>query len=510
MGKVPRKSRIVRFLNPKSTKTRPTISWATNMAKYIDDIENKTTYELSDVSDDEEEEKLEDPGGPRADPPKIKTETIRLPDLVVTGKEVIKETHIFDEKTELYEDIMENHPDNWDEDRLDYEPESKEEEDSKEQAPNSSKPKTKRLETPRTVDFKGENARKIKSSTPKLKIKDCMTELNEVYADESGSAEDTTYEKELKEETTKQVEQTLEVSQPEGITRPVVKREVIFVSEIHTVEDDDSDVEEVHDDDEKRFRRSATDRYIIRRPRESFDLRKRLEKAKHRARGCRIGETSTANRTVDKESSKNSIFCTPATRIESPKAQEIRPAILRTTGKYHSRPDHMKGARKAKRMANDECNEYEEVTSGEEETLNTKKESLPSTQKRPNVKSRLTYKNKFKIPKVEYETEERVQETQEMYHKQTQGFESLTTDEVLLIEGSSDHLERLGQVQNGVKNAYIEIVVKLIRRTGIMCKADMDPLQRHIFKNLAGDFRRQVLPRPPDYNPGRDMENREA
>ena len=503
MGKVPRKPRVVKF----QTRTRPTISWSTNMANYIDDLENKITYELSD---DDKEERLKEPGGPRVDPPKIKTETIRMPDLVVTGKEVIKETNIFDEKTELYEDIMENHPDNWDEERLDYEPESKEEEDSKDQVPNSSKPKIKRLETPRTVDFKGGNARKIKSSTPKLELKDCMTELNEVFADESGSADDTTYEREFKEETTKQVEQTLEVSQPEGITRPIVKREVIFVSEVHTVEDNDSDVEEVHDDGEKRFRRSATDGYIIRRPRESFDLRKRLEKAKHRTRGCRIGETSAANRTLDKESSKNSIFCTPATRIESPNVQKTRPAILRTADKHQSKPDHMKGARKAKKRMNEECNEYEEVTSGEEETLNTNKKSWSSTQRRPSAKSRLNCTNKFKIPRVEYETEERVQETQEMHPKQTQGFESLTTKEVLVIAGSSDHLERLGRIQNGVKDAYREIVVKLIRRTGIMCKVDMDPLQRHIFKGLAGDFRRQVLPRPPDYNPGKDTEGREA
>merc|ERR1712015_56007 len=186
MGKVPRRSRKVQF----KTKTHPSISWSTNLAKYIDDIESKITYELSDVSDDDNEEKLKDPGGPRADPPKIKAEGIRMPDIVVTGKEKIRETDIFDEKTELFEEIMENHPDNWDEDHLDYEPESQGEDDPKKQVPNSSKQKTKRLLTPRTVDFKGVNARKIKSSTPKVEQKDCMTELNEVFADESGSMDE--------------------------------------------------------------------------------------------------------------------------------------------------------------------------------------------------------------------------------------------------------------------------------------------------------------------------------
>jgi len=281
------------------------------------------------------------------------------------------------------------------------------------------------------------------------------------------------------------------------------------VSEIHTVDDEDSEVE-VYDDGEKRFERTSTDGYIIKRPRESFDLRKRIENARHRTRGCKIGEVTKMSRTTDGESSKNSIFCTPATQIGSPKTQEKKPAILRTAGKHQSNPGRKEGARKAVKRKNDRSHEYEDVTSGEEEALDTKKKSWLSTQRRPNAKSRLKYTNKFKIPKVEYEAEERAQETQEKNLKHAKGFESLTTDEVLLIAGSSDHLERLGQIQDGVKDAYREIVVKLIRRTGMMCKINMDPLQKKIFKGLAGDFRRQVLPRPPDYNPGRDTENREA
>ena len=215
------------------------------------------------------------------------------------------------------------------------------------------------------------------------------------------------------------------------------------------------------------------------------------------------------NRTIDKESSKNSIFCTPATQIGSPGIQPKSP-ILRTADKHQSNSDRMGGVRKAAKRVNDKRHEYEEVTSGEEETIDTKTKSWLSTQRRPNAKSRLNYTNKFKIPKVEYETEDRVQETQEMSPKQTKRFESLTTDELLLIAGSSDHLERLGQIQDGVKDAYREVVVKLIRRTGTMCKMDMDPLQRKIFKKLAGDFSRQVLPRPPGYTPGKDTEHREA
>ena len=150
--------------------------------------------------------------------------------------------------------------------------------------------------------------------------------------------------------------------------------------------------------------------------------------------------------------------------------------------------------------------------------LNIEKNSWRSTQKRTGIKSRLNDTNKFKIPKwngkvMEFtivNDEERAQETQEEDFERSNGFGALTTEELLLIAGSSDHVNKLGQIQKGVKDAYREIVVKLIRRTGILCKKNMDPLQKKIFKGLAGDFRRQVLPRPLYYNPGRAMERREV
>ena len=180
-------------------------------------------------------------------------------------------------------------------------------------------------------------------------------------------------------------------------------------------------------------------------------------------------------------------------------------------GRHQSSSDHREGTRRAVKRESDRSPEYDDVTSGEEGAPDTEKKSWISTQKRPDAKSRLKYTKKFKIPKVEFTSvEERVQETQEKNLKRSKGFESLTTEELLLIAGSSDHLERLGQIQDGVKDAYREIVVKLIRRTGIMCKMNMDPLQKKVFKGLAGDFRRQVLPRPPDYNPGRDTERHEV
>ena len=522
-----RKPRVVKF----QTRTYPHISWSTNeeipreirhhikgnlsityTPEYLDDLENKVTYGLSD---DDKEVRLMDPGGHRVEPSEIKTEIIRMPDLVVTGREEAKDMNILDEKTELFEDIMENHPDNWDNpERLDYEQEYDEEENLKATAPNTSKPKMEchiRLETPRTVDFKRGSSRKIKSSTPRVEEKECMNELNEVFANDSGSAnEDTTFEKEFKNEVTNQIEQTLEVTQPEGITRPTARREVILVSEMLGVEDDEENGVEVYDDGGRRFERTSESGYLIRRPKGGFEIkRKRMESARHQTNRCRIGGTIKMNRTLDRDDSKNSVFCTPATQIKSLESKKDKPTISRMAGRHRSNSDHTDGMRRAVKRESDRSPEYEDVTSGEEGTHETEKRSWISTQKRTSIKSRLNYTNGFKIPKVEFTTAE-AQETQEEDFEHSKGFAALTTEELLLIAGSSDHVQRLGRIQNGVQDEYREVVIKLIRRVGILSKKNMDPLQRKIFKKLAGDFSRQVLPRPPGYTPGKDTEHREA
>ena len=154
--------------------------------------------------------------------------------------------------------------------------------------------------------------------------------------------------------------------------------------------------------------------------------------------------------------------------------------------------------------------DYENITSGEEKATDVENKSWRSTQKRTGIKSRLNYTNKLKIPKVEFTVVDDEDRAQEEDFERTNGFEALTTDELLLIAGSSDHVNRLGHMQEGVEDAYREVVEKLMRRTGILCKKNMDPLQKKIFKGLVGDFRRQVLPRPLYYNPGRAMERREV
>ena len=122
----------------------------------------------------------------------------------------------------------------------------------------------------------------------------------------------------------------------------------------------------------------------------------------------------------------------------------------------------------------------------------------------------MNYANKLVIPKIEYTVVDDDDQTQEVEENGTNDFEALTTDELLLIAGSSDHVNRLRQIQEGVEDAYREVVEKLMRRTGILCKKNMDPLQKKLLKRLVGDFRRQVLPRPLYYNPGRTMGRREV
>ena len=118
----------------------------------------------------------------------------------------------------------------------------------------------------------------------------------------------------------------------------------------------------------------------------------------------------------------------------------------------------------------------------------------------------MDYANRIVNPKVEYEEEQE----QEEEDNGADTFEALTTEELMLIAGSSDHATRLGQVQNGVKDAYRQVVEKLIRRTGILCKDDMDKLQRKLLKRLVTDFRRQVVPRPQNYNAGGNLERYEV
>ena len=149
-------------------------------------------------------------------------------------------------------------------------------------------------------------------------------------------------------------------------------------------------------------------------------------------------------------------------------------------------------------------NYEEEQERGEEESGANR--SWRSAPKRAQAKSRMDYANRIVNPRVEYEDEQE----QEEEDNGVDAFEALSYEEMMLIAASSDHVTRLGQDQNGVKDAYRQIVEKLIRRTGMICKDDMDKFQRKLLKRLVTDFRRQVVPRPQNYNAGGNLEEYEV
>ena len=116
---------------------------------------------------------------------------------------------------------------------------------------------------------------------------------------------------------------------------------------------------------------------------------------------------------------------------------------------------------------------------------------------RASAHSRLAYAKKIVEP--EAEDEEVDQEEEE---NGTETFEALTVEEVILISGSSESIRKIEQTYGDRKTQYREIVEKLIRRTGVLCKDNMDKNQRKFLKRkVITDFRRQVVPRPHDYMP---------
>ena len=82
-------------------------------------------------------------------------------------------------------------------------------------------------------------------------------------------------------------------------------------------------------------------------------------------------------------------------------------------------------------------------------------------------------------------------------------FEGLTVEEGILIASSSENIGRMG-IYGDKKKEYRKIVEKLMRNTGILCRDDMNIIQkRHLKKKVITDFRRQVVPRPQRrYNVG--------
>ena len=142
----------------------------------------------------------------------------------------------------------------------------------------------------------------------------------------------------------------------------------------------------------------------------------------------------------------------------------------------------------------------------EGDTEHVEHKSWRSAHGKANVHSRLNYAKRIVIPRVEFEEEQ----DQDEEESGIDTFEALTTGQLMLISGSSENVARLGLVRADVKDDYRKVVEKLIKNVGKLCKDDMDKVQRKMLKKLVGDFRRQVVPRPHDYNAGGTLERREV
>ena len=93
------------------------------------------------------------------------------------------------------------------------------------------------------------------------------------------------------------------------------------------------------------------------------------------------------------------------------------------------------------------------------------------------TQSRMSYARNIVEPEEdeEEEAEERPLEGEET-------FEALTVDEGLLITGSSESFKRLEQRYGNQKDNYRELVERLMKRTGILCRERMDRDQRKFLK----------------------------
>ena len=264
---------------------------------------------------------------------------------------------------------------------------------------------------------------------------------------------------------TNKIEQTdtIDITQPEGITKPVQKqRRVVYETQVFSESE-----EEIYGDGGDRFEEKEVEEFEIRRPKKNPEHRqKRVETSRHH-RGCKLGRErhGKQNRKIDKEDSQNSIFCTP---MSQPTTSMARcPLITRKVS--------------IPRDSKDE---------GLNEKLETKR-----YHRHEQTQSRMSYARRI----VEAEEEEDEEET---LPRERDSFEKLTLDEELLITGSSESFKRLEQKYGNQKDKYRKLVEKLMWRCGILCKDRMDrDQQKYLKRKTIPDFRRQVRRRPDDYVP---------
>ena len=113
------------------------------------------------------------------------------------------------------------------------------------------------------------------------------------------------------------------------------------------------------------------------------------------------------------------------------------------------------------------------------------------------TQSRMSYARGIVEPEEEEEEDE-----EENLPRERNSFEELTLNEELLITGSSESFKRLEQKYGNQKDKYRKLVEKLMWRCGILCKDRMDrDQQKYLKRKTIPDFRRQVRRRSNDYVP---------
>ena len=216
----------------------------------------------------------------------------------------------------------------------------------------------------------------------------------------------------------------------------------------------------------------------------------------HRTRGCRLGGDEGEEQIIDNEDSKNSHFCTPSSQ---PTCSPDRHPRL--TKRIHRHIDSNNCISLRRTL---ETRKYRQQRSPDEEKVeHDEHRNRRQNTGRASAHTRLNYAKRIVEPEEEYEGEE----DQDEEENGNETFEALTVEEAIIISGSSESLTSVDQTYGDQKTKYREIVEKLIKRTGILCKDDMDKLQRKMLRRkIVSDFRRQVVPRPHEYNAGGTLE----
>jgi hypothetical protein len=287
------------------------------------------------------------------------------------------------------------------------------------------------------------------------------------------------------------------MTQPEGITRPIMRKpRLLYQSDIRI------ENEKVHDDGGEGFEKKEMEGFQIRRPRRDPEfIRQRKEHNSHKLKGCKIEGHRDEIRVIDKEDSSNSYFCTPSSQPTC--SPDKHPLITTRISKHIDSNNCISLMRTFETRHRRQQREYGHGNPDEGKVKYDEHRTERPNIERASAHTRLAYAKRIVEPEVVQEEEEE----QEEEENGNETFEALTLAESMLISGSLESITNYSQTYGEQRTEYRRIVEKLMKNTGILCKDDMDELQRKLLKKkVLSDFRRQVNPRPEEYNAGGTME----